>query len=95
LPDDGEAEEAVVEQSALVVSFETQHRYEVARQLMSTERRAAADRLAEAQEAARVASHCRNVEAARRRWRRRDIVGKTSTHSPPICEEDRRTHLLP
>jgi hypothetical protein len=83
LPDDGEAEEAVAERSALVVSFETQSRDEAARQLMATERRAAADRLAVAQEATRVAAHRRNVEAAMRRWRSRDIVRKTSTHSPP------------
>jgi hypothetical protein len=65
LPDDGEAEEAAIEQRSLLVSFETQFRDEVARQFMVAERRATAKRVAEAQAAARSAAHRRNIEAAR------------------------------
>jgi hypothetical protein len=65
LPDDGEAEEAAIEQRSLLMSFETQFCDEVARQFMVAERRATVKRVTEAQAAARSAAHRRNIEAAR------------------------------
>jgi hypothetical protein len=58
-------EEATAEQRAIVVSFETQRRDWAAQELMATERRAAAARLAEDHAAARADAHHRNIEAAR------------------------------
>jgi hypothetical protein len=62
---DAEAEEAAVEQRAIVASFEMQRLDRAAQELMATERRAAAARLAEDHTAARVDAHRRNIEAAR------------------------------
>jgi hypothetical protein len=62
LPDDGAAEEAAAEQ--LLTSFEMQCRDEAARYFMHVERRAAAERLADAQETACATAHRRNLEAA-------------------------------
>jgi colicin import membrane protein len=65
LPTDTEAEEAAIEQRAIVASFETQRRDRAAQELMTAERRAAAARLVEDHTAARADAHCRNIEAAR------------------------------
>jgi hypothetical protein len=65
LPTDTEAEEAAVEQRAIVASFETQHRDRVVQELMAAERRAAVARLAEDHTAARTDVHRCNIEAAR------------------------------
>jgi hypothetical protein len=65
LPTDAEAEEAVAEQRAIVASFEMQRRDRAAQELMATERRAAAARLAEDHAAARADAHHRNIEAVR------------------------------
>jgi hypothetical protein len=65
LPTDAEAEEAAVEQRAILASFETQRRDRSAQELMATERRAATARLVEDHVAARANAHRRNIEAAR------------------------------
>jgi hypothetical protein len=65
LPTDAEAEKAAVEQRAIVASFEMQCRDRAAQELMATERRAAAARLAEDHTAARADAHRRNIEVAR------------------------------
>jgi hypothetical protein len=65
LLDDGQAEEAAKEQRALLVSFETRCRDEAARHFMVAERRAAMERVAEAQATARATAHRHNSEAAR------------------------------
>jgi hypothetical protein len=65
LLDDGEAEEDAMEQRALLVSFEMRCRGKAARHFMVAERRAAAERVAEAQATARATAHRRNIEVAR------------------------------
>jgi hypothetical protein len=65
LPDDSEAEEAATEQSALLASFEMQRRNETAWHFIVADRRASAERVAEAHAAAYARAHRRNVEVAR------------------------------
>jgi hypothetical protein len=65
LPTDAEAEEAAMEQRVILASFETQRRDQSAQELMATERRAAAARLAKEHVAARADAHRHNIEAAR------------------------------
>jgi hypothetical protein len=57
--------EAATEQRVMMASFEMQRRDQSAWRLMVTERRAAADRLAETQQRARHSAHLRNMAAAR------------------------------
>jgi hypothetical protein len=63
LPTDEVAAESAAEQKALMASFETQRRDDVARCLMATERRAAADDLAAAHQSARQSPYLRNLAA--------------------------------
>jgi hypothetical protein len=62
---DAEVEEAAVEQRAIVASFKMQHHDRAAQELMATERRATAARLAEDHTAAHANAHRRNIEAVR------------------------------
>ena len=99
LPTDAEAEEAAVEQRAIVASFETQRRDRAAQELMAAERRAAVARLAEDHTAARADAHRRNIEAARaamaeaeRRLFRADVaVGLAKV----AAERQRHEHQYP
>jgi hypothetical protein len=99
LPTDVEAEEAAVEQRAILVSFETQRRDRAALELMAAKRRAAAARLAEDHAAARADAHRRNMEAARaamtegeERLFRVDVAGGLATVA---AEHQRSEHQCP
>jgi hypothetical protein len=94
-----EAEEAAAEQRAILASFETQHRNQSAQELMATERRATAARLAEEHAAARADAHRRNIEAARatmavaeQRLFQVDVTGGLVTVA---AERQRREHQYP
>jgi hypothetical protein len=65
MPTNAEAEEATVEQRAILASFEAYRRDPSTQELMATERRAAAARLAEEHAAARADAHRHNIEVAR------------------------------
>jgi hypothetical protein len=61
LPTDEEAAESVVEQRALMASFETQRHEESARHLMAAERRVAADELAASHQNGCQSAYLRNL----------------------------------
>jgi hypothetical protein len=79
LPDGDEAEEAAAEQRELLASFETQRCDAAARQFMVVERRAAAERVAEARAAACATAHRRNVVPARAAMAEMARVNNAST----------------
>jgi hypothetical protein len=96
---DAEAEEATVEQRAILASFEMQRRDRVAPELMAAERRAAAARLAEDHAAARADAHRRNINAARtamaeaeQRLFRADVAGGLVKVA---AKRQRREHQYP
>jgi hypothetical protein len=70
LPTDAEAEEAAVEQRAIIASFEMQRHDRAAQELMATKRGAAAARLAEDHTATRADAHRRKSKRRGLRWRR-------------------------
>jgi hypothetical protein len=99
LPSDAEAEEATVEQRAILASFETQRHDQSAQELMSAERWAATARLAEDHAVDRADAHRRNIEAARaamaaaeRRLFQADMTGGLAT---VVAERQRCKHQYP